>query len=324
MGARIDLSQTVDGLSAVVRKVHRQAHPAQQLAGQQAVEFVVFDHQHSGAVQRLQGIARFAQGRGYGHPWISRRGPMGPGIIERIVHMGSGLHEACCVGTFQSQREPEDTALPALAAHAHGAAHLFGQVPGDGQPQTRATVLPGGGDVGLLEALKELGLLCLGQPDAGVAHFEAQGHVAFGPRLHLHAQVHATALGELHRIAAEVQQHLADAQTVAHQVGRELGIDVQVQRQPLGVCLVDELGMDIAQDLGDVHAQALQLQFARLDLGQVQHVVDDAQQVLAGPLNLLQVTVLDVTLRRGERQMGQTDDGIHRRADFVAHVGQEG
>ncbi len=47
-------------------------------------------------------------------------------------------------------------------------------------------------------------------------------------------------------------------------------------------------------------------QLAGLDLGQVQHVVDDAQQVLAGPLDLLQVVALGVVdARCRERQVSQ-------------------
>ena len=82
--------------------------------------------------------------------------------------------------------------------------------------------------------------------------------------------------------------------------------------------------MHVVQDLGDVHAQAFELQLAGLDLGEVQHVVDDAQQVLAGPLDLVQVVALGVVVRDVERQVGEPDDGVHRRADLMAHVGQKG
>jgi hypothetical protein len=56
---------------------------------------------------------------------------------------------------------------------------------------------------------------------------------------------------------------------------------------------------------------------------EVQHVVHQAQQRLRGELDLVQVAALAQRQRRLFQQPRQADDGVHRRADFVAHVGQE-
>jgi hypothetical protein len=69
----------------------------------------------------------------------------------------------------------------------------------------------------------------------------------------------------------------------------------------------------------------LHRQLAGLDLGKVEDVVDDAEQVLGGAMDLLDVVALlgggrDLGL---QREVRHADDGVHRRADFVAHVGQE-
>ena len=68
----------------------------------------------------------------------------------------------------------------------------------------------------------------------------------------------------------------------------------------------------------------LQFQLAGLDLRKVKNVIDDRQQVPPGSVDLLQ----PFSLRRRDaialQQVGKAKDGIHRRADFVAHVGQEG
>ena len=67
----------------------------------------------------------------------------------------------------------------------------------------------------------------------------------------------------------------------------------------------------------------LQIQFAGLDLAEVQDVVEDPQQVGGGAADLAQVVLLLGRELGAQGQRGQADDGVHRRADLVAHVGQE-
>ena len=69
---------------------------------------------------------------------------------------------------------------------------------------------------------------------------------------------------------------------------------------------------------------AFQLQPSGLDLGQVKNVVDDGQQVLSGAVDLVEPDALFRCDAGAAQQMTQADDGVHGRADFVAHVGQEG
>ena len=68
----------------------------------------------------------------------------------------------------------------------------------------------------------------------------------------------------------------------------------------------------------------MQLQPAGFDAREVEHVVKDAQQRMAGLLRQLQVAPLFVP--RGQRlgQLGHAHHTIQRRAQFVAHVGEEG
>jgi hypothetical protein len=67
----------------------------------------------------------------------------------------------------------------------------------------------------------------------------------------------------------------------------------------------------------------LQGQLSRLDLRQIEHVVDHGQQRFAGVADNRQ----ELMLLRGqlgiEQQFAHADHRVQRRADFVAHVGQE-
>ena len=70
----------------------------------------------------------------------------------------------------------------------------------------------------------------------------------------------------------------------------------------------------------------VQLHLARLDLRQVQDVVDQGEQVLARPENplvRLDLVLLAERPRVLEEHLGDADDGVHRRPQLVAHVGEE-
>ena len=67
----------------------------------------------------------------------------------------------------------------------------------------------------------------------------------------------------------------------------------------------------------------MQAHLAGFDLGEVQDVVEQAQQRLRGPLGLAGVVAL-LRVQRGLVQQAQhAQDGVHGGADLVAHVGQE-
>ena len=68
---------------------------------------------------------------------------------------------------------------------------------------------------------------------------------------------------------------------------------------------------------------SFELQPARLDLGEVEDVVDDGEERFAAGAQGLDVLVLRGRELRLEQQAGHADDAVHRRADFVAHVGEE-
>ena len=67
----------------------------------------------------------------------------------------------------------------------------------------------------------------------------------------------------------------------------------------------------------------LKFELTRFQLGKVKDVVDDGAQRIGGTINLGQVVLLLGIEVRFQAQAGQADDGVHRRADFMAHIGQE-
>ena len=101
------------------------------------------------------------------------------------------------------------------------------------------------------------------------------------------------------------------------------GVDVKLQLLGGDIRLDD--GFQIVHHLGQGGLLLLDLHLAALNAAHVQHVVNEAEQVVAGGGDLGQV-VLDLlgVVDVGGGQGGEADDGVHGGADVVGHVVQEG
>jgi hypothetical protein len=88
-----------------------------------------------------------------------------------------------------------------------------------------------------------------------------------------------------------------------------------------------ERGPHGLDDVADGVLRQDQLHAPGFDLRQVEHVVDETQQVLAIDLDVGQ-RLLDVgrhlAVQLVQDHLREAQDGVHRRAQLVAHVGQEG
>ncbi|MNS25637.1 hypothetical protein D3C72_575360 [compost metagenome] len=223
----------------------------------------------------------------------------------------------------QAHLEMESGTKARLALYPNAPAHQFHQMPRDGQAQPGATVLAGGGAIGLAEGLKQARALLGVHADPGVAHPEMQLRLLSCRAPVLYAEHDLALLGELRRIVAQVDQHLAKAQRVADQGGRQLGIGVEQQFQAFVLGFeADHAGKAVEHGL-EVEGNVLQVHLAGLDPGEVEDVVDDHQQVFRRAMDLFDVVALAVVELGSQCQVAHADDGVHRCADLVAHGGQE-
>ena len=137
-------------------------------------------------------------------------------------------------------------------------------------------------------------------------------------------QADAAALGELQRIAEQVEQHLAHARRVADQRVVGAGIDLDVEREPLDDRLLAERAGDAVDQAGERERGLLQLEAAGLDLREVEHVVDDAQQRLRRIADRRDRAALRAVETLALQHVDHAEHAVHRRADLVAHGGEEG
>jgi hypothetical protein len=141
---------------------------------------------------------------------------------------------------------------------------------------------------------------------------------------HLGAQADLAALGEFDGVGQEVEQDLLDAHRIAAHRFRHGRVEFAADGQLLGLGALGDLLAGIEAELVQRKVGVLEQQLVGLDLGDVENVVDDGQQVMGRIGHLAQALVLLGVAGVALGEVGEADDGIHRRADFMAHVGQEG
>ncbi len=226
-------------------------------------------------------------------------------------------------GFGQVQADPELRAFTRRAVYTDFTAHLLDQALGNHQAQPGAARLARQRVIGLAERLEQRAYILAGQADAGVLHADAQLHAVFLFFFNHRPGDDSALAGELDRVADQVGQDLLEPQRVAHQRQRRVAVDQADQFQLLGMGGGREDGQGVLQQVAQVERDAVEYQFAGFDLREVEDLIDDAQQVVSRFFDGTQV----VQLARRElaflQQVGKAEDAVERRADFMAHIGQE-
>src|ERR1019366_1575338 len=124
---------------------------------------------------------------------------------------------------FQGQSEPEGAAFAEGAADTDRAPHQLGELLGNRQAQSGASILPGGGTIGLAKFLKERPNLLRWNATACILHRDSHVGREFVTALALDVDQYLTVRRELHCIAHEVGQHLADSSGISNEVAWQMG-----------------------------------------------------------------------------------------------------
>ena len=124
-------------------------------------------------------------------------------------------------------------------------------------------------------------------------------------------------------LPTRLREDLAEAAGVAAQGARDVVVDEAGELEVLGLGRLRERAEHVAHGAPEVEVHDLEVHPSRLHLREVEDVVDDLEQAVAGGVDDLRVLAL---LRREvgvEEQPRHADHAVHRRADLVAHVGHE-
>ena len=194
------------------------------------------------------------------------------------------------------------------------------EAPGDRQPKTDT----GGGGIDVLDLGERLGqgFQAIGW-DAGAGIRDCDHHVllqALG--FHRHRPTRRRVVD---RIGHQLGHNPTEGIAVRHdrQGRREFRCD---HRDPRRIGLIRDGLQELLQRRREIQALHQQAKLARLDFPEMQDVVDDAQQVVAGLANVVKVLALLAghgpadALRQKVRE---ADDGIQRGPELVAHRGEK-
>ena len=132
--------------------------------------------------------------------------------------------------------------------------------------------------------------------------------------------------GELEGVGQQVEHHLLQPLLVgADRVGQGV-VEIDLEREALFRRQLAEGAFHMLLERGQRHVAKLDRHRAGLDLRQVEDVVDQAEQIGAGAMDRareLGLLFVEVALLVVGQQLRQDQQRVQRRAQLVAHVGQE-
>ncbi len=224
---------------------------------------------------------------------------------------------------LEGQLEPEQAALPRRAVQADLPAHHLHELLGDGGAEPGTSVAARGGVVGLDETL-ENAFLGLGR-DAypRVLDGKSQSDRVFALAQAGNAQGDAAGLGELDAVSDEVVEHLAQMIGIAAQRVRHFRHHVSPELQPADLGLRREYSRSAVDQAMQVEIGFFDIDLAGLDLGNVEHVLDQFEHGLRSFVHRLHHLDLLRVQAGVAQQVVHSDDGVERGAHLVAHRGEE-
>ena len=206
--------------------------------------------------------------------------------------------------------------VPTVLVTLDVAAHHAREQAADGQPEPGAGLRLRDAERAALERREdalEVGCLNAG---AGVDHLELGDRAAI-----MHDELHAAGLRELDGVGQQVDQDLAQPLLVGIDHDRQHRRPLEDEIDALGGGLQAEHADQLVEELAEANLVARQIQPAGLDLGDVEHAVDQAGQMIGAAADDADLVA---RLRRQAgvllQQLRVAEDRVQRRAQFVAEA----
>src|SRR5262245_52682747 len=137
--------------------------------------------------------------------------------------------------------------------------------------------------------------------------------------IELEIDADVTLLGELQGVVDEVAKHLIEPGGVSNDRRWNVGRDEGRQVDALGGGASVEEVNGALDDLDEARRRPLDLELARLDLREIENVVDDGDEAAAGLSDDVGVAALARRQVGSGEQLGHDEDAVHGRAYLVAH-----
>ena len=223
----------------------------------------------------------------------------------------------------QRHLEPEGRALARRAREADGAAHLLGVGAADRQAEAGAADLLLLRPPAAVEFLKEPALFVVGDAGAVVAHLDGDLHRVAELAAGLDADLDDAAARVLEGVGDVIDDDLLDLRLVAHDQLGQPGADLRDDQHLLLLRLPGEDRADVGEHAAQAAGLGVNRDAAGLDLGEVEHVLDQGGEVFRAFAQRNGHVALLGAEGGLLQQAREPDDAVERVADLVAHVGDE-
>src|SRR6185437_3445769 len=139
-------------------------------------------------------------------------------------------------------------------------------------------------------------------------------------------QCHGAAVrSEFHGVGKKVKRNLLERAAIGFEpdTGRDLG----GKCKPLVAGATGDHAQTVGKNWLELDILCREVNAAGFDLRHVENVVDDVEQILAAFADIARILAVFVGAERAEHRrfhdLGEANDGVKQRAQFVAHVGQK-
>src|SRR6516164_396193 len=139
----------------------------------------------------------------------------------------------------------------------------------------------------------------------------------------LNVQHHFAFVGELDGITDKVDDDLSETNRVAEDAIRQVNLNVAPQLQVFLVSARGKQAHRVFKRVTEIEVSLVEFELPCLDLREIEQVINQREQGIRGILDRTQVFALLAGERSAQGKLGHSHNRIHRRANLVAHVGEE-
>ncbi len=219
--------------------------------------------------------------------------------------------------------KPEQGTHALLRAHPDTATHQLDQAFADRQAESRTAVFPGRRRIGLGERLKKLARRRRRHTHTRVTHHEKQIDDTSPGTLVDHLDTDTTFIGELDRIADQVDQYLAQPDRIPGHEQRHIVLNDGRDTQAFAFGTLGHQRGNRLDDITQIQVDGFEFELTRLDLGEIQYVVDDSQQMARGAERGIDMLVLLLLQFCFPQHLQNGKNAVQRRSDLVADGGEK-
>ena len=217
----------------------------------------------------------------------------------------------------------KDGAFPIDAFHVKLAVHERQKLDGDVHPKSCAFDGTVAFFFDALKGLEQFFLVFRLDPDPRVADGELQQNGILSCLLKVNAHGHAAFFRILHGIGEDVCRHLLDADFISVKIARQTFIGFDFKLQPLLFRASANHVHQIVQHRSQLILHGNDIHFPRFNLGEVQNVIHQSQQICACRADILRIFQQRRILALTQNHLVHAQNGIDWRAYLMGHVGKE-